>query len=285
MVEEFDKLFDFFFSEDKVGFNADHILAQFAKRDPKSAEYYDAVRQKWPNVPRAAENCEEELAQCYEKIADAVQSLSPNKNGRRMHWSAAFADTPVPDPRCCRKPDLVVVDKKYTGENSPGGWRDIFGTIEIKSGISSTIVSKAMRQIREYTRLIFQYQPNRRYVLNATLLENAMRLVFYDRSGVIASCFFDIHEKPKLFLQVIVGLLRIDSSARGFDPTVTFDTMNSGTIEVGNVLYRFHDVLHVEGVIRGRGTTCYKVLHNGENLLVKDSWVDRSRELKESTLR
>lgn len=51
-------------------------------------------------------------------------------------------------------------------------------------------------------------------------------------------------------------------------------------MSVGAEKYIIKDILYVEGVIRGRGTVCYKV-HPVDNVnvdyVVKDSWVDTSR--------
>ncbi len=79
-----------------------------------------------------------------------------------------------------------------------------------------------------------------------------------------------------LFLHLVIGILYLDGEDAGFDLTVRL-RCNKKEIEVGGEWFNIVDVIHVEGILRGRATVCYHVEKDGKDYVVKDSWVDISR--------
>ncbi len=77
-----------------------------------------------------------------------------------------------------------------------------------------------------------------------------MSLTIFNRSGVVTTGGFDIHEDPLSFLRIIIGLSYVCSQDHGFDPTVLL-MGKQGCMMVGRDRYMIQDVLYVEGVIRG----------------------------------
>ncbi len=154
---------------------------------------------------------------------------------------------------------------------------------EIKT---AACAAECIYQIAQSVRLIFRHQPTRRFVLASFLIGVDITLVVFDRSGTIKSTAFNIHEEPMAFVRIIVGIMCADLTTLGFDPSVSLSN-GKGHLLVDSTKYIIDDLLYAEGVIRGRGTVCYKVHRPGrENVhyVVKDSWVDTSRLEKEEQI-
>lgn len=161
------------------------------------------------------------------------------------------------------------------------GWIGLHGTFEFKAAHKSRLV--AIFQCAGGARMIFNSQLDRRYVMGYTLTGEFVTVIAFDRSGWVASSPFNIHEHPGLFLRVVVGSLYLDESKYGLDPTVDIRGEEK-RIEVDGEWYDIVDVIHVEGVLRGRATICYHVQKDGQDYVVKDCWVDLSRQDKEADI-
>ncbi|TDL15327.1 hypothetical protein BD410DRAFT_691355, partial [Rickenella mellea] len=111
-----------------------------------------------------------------------------------------------------------------------------------------------------------------------SLLGTTMSLTVFNRSGAITSASFDVHEQPELFLRVAIGILFLPDAYLGYDQTV--DLINN-EIYVKGMKYQIDSIIYQEPSLRGRGTICFKVYVNGKLYVIKDSWVDMSRAVKE----
>lgn len=131
--------------------------------------------------------------------------------------------------------------------------------------------------------MMFNSQLDRRYVLGFTLTGDHLTVIAFDRSGWVASPPFNIHDDPGLFLHVVVGSLYLDEEKYGLDPTVEIRGEKK-RIWVEDAWYDIVDVIHVEGVLRGRATICYHVQKDGQDYVVKDCWVDTSRNDREANV-
>lgn len=188
------------------------------------------------------------------------------------------------DEDCNRKPDLIVISTQnpFVNENGSSVWRYTFGTQEEKP--SKKLLVEAVYQAGESARLIFKSQPNRRFVISSASLGEFIVVMVFDRSGGVCSKLISARTSPEQYLKVVIGLVFLTPTQYGFDPTVTFDddAGKTGRIHFKGQDYVFRDVLHVEGVIRGRGTVVYHVVHPDGDFVIKDSWVDISREESEA---
>ncbi len=120
--------------------------------------------------------------------------------------------------------------------------------------------NQAIRQAAQVARIIYRAQPNRMFLLGSVILGPLMCVFDYDRSGAVVTNCVHMDDDPKWFLRVLLGFAYANSAEMGTDPTVKLDSnMKTGQIKVGNKWYPIKDVLHVEGVIRGRGTVVYRV--------------------------
>lgn len=131
---------------------------------------------------------------------------------------------------------------------------------------------------------MFAQQPNRRFVRNLLLTQEVCHLFHFDRSGAQYTSPISIHEDPRTFLRLVLGLSSFDELTLGFDPA--FRWVSEGGRKVGGAI----DVLNHEGVhcsytllhvrpvfrrydIRGRGTTGWSaVAPSGVKVFIKDAW-------------
>lgn len=194
-----------------------------------------------------------------------------------------FQDEPVNHPSCKRKPDGAQISddpEGLTAKTGPG-WDGILSTAEFKKNLKDRLI--AIFQLAGSARMIFNAQLDRRYVVGYTLTDDWMSVVVLDRSGWVASKPFNIHRNPGLFLHVAVGSLYLDESKYGLDPTLRMRG-DKKEIELDGEWYEIVEVIHLEGVLRGRATICYHVRKDGEDYIVKDSWIDVSRKDREADI-
>jgi hypothetical protein len=112
-----------------------------------------------------------------------------------------------------------------------------------------------------------------------------MFLAFFDRAGGCFSTGYDINKNPETFLRVLACMLFGRLSTIGFDPTI-FTVDGIKQIQVSYNTYEIIRTVFKSGVIRGRGTTCWKVQRNEKRYVVKDIWLDtvRSKPANEVTI-
>ena len=199
-------------SNENIGFDPKEVLEELSKgRRP----LYRKSTQEWVGLP--FNGSEEAVALYLQKVADAVRP-HVSKDGtdpRTFHWSAQFSNKPVPHPSCQRKPDLVLL-----GDTPATGWDAIKSMTELKARKDKGH-GDAFDQLSQSARLIFESQPNRRFILSSMLLTFKAKLVLHDRLGVLVSKVFDVHKEPELFLRVFIGLMFASDAALGFDPTMS----------------------------------------------------------------
>lgn len=190
------------------------------------------------------------------------------------------------DGSCDRKPDLINAIAQNLGVPT---WFVLLSIHEVKKEGASP--SEAILQLAQYARLIFRFQPNRRFVIASYIIGVKIYLVVFDRSGALTTQGFNVHRDPETFLRIVVGLLFLDRTHLGYDPTIVLDAEGRrGHLFFKGMKYIIRDVVYVEGVIRGRGTVCYRVHPEGgdpfqdDEYIVKDSWVNKARAESEANI-
>ncbi|KAL5514332.1 hypothetical protein ACEPAG_2420 [Sanghuangporus baumii] len=249
----------------------------------RSEPLYDDNKRKWIDWPdTGAQRKENDITIYLNKILECVRSFLYGTNDGDNDWifSSLFADKPIKDQSVCRKPDLVLVRRK---DSEGFEWEDIRAVAEIKTN------AKSLKQIgvdsSKYIREMFGANKARRFALLFSLVDTKMALFKYDRSGTLVSKEFDVHEDPEQFLRVIVGMAFGEDYYLGLDPS--FLNKDGKTyVTFKGKLYEFIRVIHLDPVIRSRGTAVILVKDpdTGELLVIKDQWVDRDRRLKEADI-
>ncbi|KAL5476841.1 hypothetical protein ACEPAI_3027 [Sanghuangporus weigelae] len=251
--------------------------------DKESEPLYDDVEKKWIDWPEtSAQRKENEIAGYLNKVLERVRSFLYGTSDGDDDWifSSLYADKPIMDEGVCRKPDLVLVRRK----SSEGfEWKDIRAVAEIKTN------ARSLKQIgidsAKYIREMFGANKARRFALLFSLVDTKMALFKYDRSGALVSKEFDVHEDPEQFLRVIVGMAFGEDYYLGLDPS--FLNKDGKTyVTFKGKLYEFIRVIHLDPVIRSRGTVVILVKDpdTGKLLVIKDQWVDRDRKIKEADI-
>jgi hypothetical protein len=138
---------------------------------------------------------------------------------------------------------------------------------------------------------MFIQQPNRMFVRCLIITEHRARLFHFDRSGVQYSPLFNYHDRPSVFIRLVLGLSSTDESLVGLDKSFQWVTGPQG-VKIGGILETVRDDKSVirydldmkEDIfnrtsIRGRGTVCWPVKdrETGERFLVKDYWMSEGR--------
>ncbi len=191
-----------------------------------------------------------------------------------------FQNKAVPHPYCARKPDGAQIPFGCSFKDGQG-WESIRSIWEDKTRLLAR--PDAMFQLSGGARMIFNSQPDRRFVVGFAFTGALLTVIGFDRSGWVASDPINIHREPGLFLHLVIGHLYLNEEDAGFDLTVRLRS-DKKEIQVGEEWYNIIDVIHLEGVLRGRGTICYHVEKDGMDYVVKDSWVDTSRTDREADI-
>ncbi|KZT19315.1 hypothetical protein NEOLEDRAFT_978633 [Neolentinus lepideus HHB14362 ss-1] len=92
-------------------------------------------------------------------------------------------------------------------------------------------------------------------------------------SSIISLSMIDIHHDPETFVRFILGMSSLNASDLGFDPRIYWRLKQQyfkPDLE-SDVEYRISR-LNSKSLMRGRGTACYRVDHEGEKFFLKLYW-------------
>lgn len=184
---------------------------------------YDALARRWANFPSPPTKTNVVLwfgSVVNKLVAAAVRGISHQHHP----WLGSPCNRDFTyDTAAGRRVELVVL-----GIDGPASktydWRNVRVFCELKSNVKKDIAysSDTGIQLANYAREILHAQPTCLYVHGITLCgDSLMRCFFVDRSGVLGSSAFSIHENPRLFLCAMIFYCTADSVGIGLDPTVT----------------------------------------------------------------
>jgi hypothetical protein len=152
---------------------------------------------------------------------------------------------------------------KHSVEDPKADWSHIFSVVEYKFGMYAKR-KEVIAQLAQSIRLILDAQPDRRFVLGVGVCNDDMALCVFNRGGLLCSDWFNVHKSPVRFIRVVAGLTRVNREGLGFDPTMdltrvtTVDAETKRTVTVNGSVYDVDEIIHREGIIRGRATLCLK---------------------------
>ncbi|KAH8109317.1 hypothetical protein DFH11DRAFT_1515778 [Phellopilus nigrolimitatus] len=213
-----------------------------------------------------------------EELFPTLRRDKPREFDARFTNSAP-ANAPV---QCLRKPDMVLLDQN-DAKKEVVAWNQIRCTWELKvlsEPIAPAQRKKVFEQLLQSARLIFASQSNRRFVCGMTMLNDDAKFYIFDRTGVISSESFNIHMEPEKFLRAVLGFFLADDTDIGLDPSIMYEG-GKRFMTVAGIKYEIQREIYVESCIRGRGTVCFLALHDDKEYVIKDSWVDNSRQVFE----
>lgn len=266
----------------KVGDDSDTPSTADLKKDKKDKKGGRKGKKKADDIPKKPLSSEEQTAIFLNKIADQIREAFgiDSKDPNRRVFSARFKDKAPDDApiNCIRKPDCAVLDYKVAIAEK-ARWSEIHSLIEIKKSNAVPVAKDAYNELLSCARMVFAAQHSRRFVLGATISGTDMILFVFDRSGVVGSKTFDINKEPEFLVRVICGFMFVDNIRLGFDTTIKKkDTGRGYSIRMNGIDFDCDNPMYIEKAVRGRGTGCFKTTYEGEDAVIKDSWVDESRK-------
>ncbi|KAG1725084.1 uncharacterized protein EDB91DRAFT_1254944 [Suillus paluster] len=232
---------------------------------------------------------------CHKLIPHLLFNIPPGSR----YWSAEFATSPIPDEYNSPKPDIALFD--FALKNMEKTWADVLSFVEHTSsdlGKKRDIPVFWGSTIKAY--LIMRDQPWRRFVVVFSICANQLRAHYLDRSGLIISYPFHIHENtgPIRLTEMLGTLTLSDSHHLGFDPTMHMCNaacvgthLNLAHEAKGwvkdnlNQMYSIMEVLWKSHGLFCRGTVCYRVVDEaGNEYALKDCWVTEEKRNHEATI-
>ena len=215
------------------------------------------------------------------RLCDAI-SDSTNIPIKRK-WTAAYRDTPLADSPLKRKPDIVLKD---VGDDVIVTWRTVCAIAEITSQKSE--YGRLVRTVIDKSYIILTTQASRVFVPILSVWGNHYyRLTVSDREGQLRSVTYELGGIRTVgsslnFLRLIVGLCFADKRYIGYDPTMTVDNLGVvRSIQCCNKIFEVNRVIYETQSFVGRATRVWQVAYRGEQFILKDAWVEKSRPYSE----
>jgi hypothetical protein len=224
-------------------------LQKSVRRRTKSEKSYMPRTPIVPNRPRA---------QSQAKKAQEITAFS------KRCWTGYFATRKLPGTPLAVKPDLVLLNNNRRGRagSEPIAWNDVLvfcelSKLQIRPDFMDTLYAKAYA--------IYRAQLNRRFVFALSITDFHLRISTFDRSGVVHSLPYHIHESPVMLVRVLAGVVYFDLEHLGYDPTIVLNPrpLTSpeviSSIKVDDKIYHIIKLIFARATIRGRATTCWHV--------------------------
>ncbi|RXW19649.1 hypothetical protein EST38_g6200 [Candolleomyces aberdarensis] len=255
-----------------------------------SGEYENGRWVRLPGAPRIASELNEPLCKLINSILEHL--LPSNGSTSRVavdtHAHHFQAENIQGTHRRC-SPDIVV---KASGpsflcpKGSSLGFSNIATCFDTRLDDEAEDYTRHLAYSTAYAKYMFVHQPNRFFSRSLVITENRANLFHFDRSGAQYSPLFDIHDKPRTFIRLILGLCAIDERILGLDDTVQWSVGADGKRKRGTVKtfdpdqsIVWYDLVmdeqpFVRTSLRGRGTICWAATNaKGEHFIIKDYWV------------
>lgn len=197
-------------------------------------------------------------------------------------WNSDACQRPLPG-KTKRKPDIILTDNYTRRGQKVWGWEDVHVFIEVTSKQPPKNILCAQMRATLYSKafMVFQAQPNRRFVLALTICRSQMYINLLDRAGAVHSSPINMVEQPAVVLRVLMGIVFATASTIGYDPSIT-DVDGAKVACCKNQKYAIDSILFAHHMIRGRATICWRARKDKEDYVIKDSWPNVKRTQSES---
>ncbi|KAF7975929.1 hypothetical protein HWV62_8203 [Athelia sp. TMB] len=230
-------------------FDVESNLVQKLYKKSLDDHFYDKSGKHWKAFDEKG-STEKALYKPFVAVANFIsQACNPET---KLTWlSDPDRAPPSLDDRAAEfKPDVIAAigsDMPVPGNGKPYQvpWTRIQVPVEVKryGGGPSAII-----QLAKYLRQCFSECIDRRHVFGLVLAGKKLTVYLADRSGILGSETFNIHEDPRQLIRVIAGLTTFRPSKLGWDPTLTVYDQN----DQNSTLPSFKTALNPKGVKRWR---------------------------------
>ncbi|KAF5341174.1 hypothetical protein D9611_006062 [Ephemerocybe angulata] len=247
---------------------------------------YDLERQVWVDIPKKTEDNADLTSLYLGVIKTIIDELGHSKGTREVVDARDTEFSHLDDRTQSSKPGIAI---KATGPSFslPDGGRaigfsNVASVFDVKRDME--VGEDHVDQLAVYNRQLFFHQMNRVFSRSLLLTETRVRLVHCDRSGGYKTTSLNIHDNPRTFIRLILGLSSPRESALGLDSSVQWTVKNgiriAGTIATLDasgkrikhqlIMGATHFATHT---VRGVGTVCWLARDKtGKRLLIKDAW-------------
>ncbi|TFK66154.1 hypothetical protein BDN72DRAFT_961968 [Pluteus cervinus] len=249
-------------------------------------DLYDDDQKRWSAVP-ANPGKESELYPKFAPIFEAILQYQDFGVQRRqvVDCSSTKVNHHGDGKDLTTSPDFVILGHSGTAFNQQAfpitpTYAQCVSPLEIKTEANTEGFPAHIAQVGVYARQCFIEQSNRLKVYSVLLTETYIRLLQYDRGGMMFSSECNIHEDPETFVRLILGLASGEDSV-GFDTSIFWQ---NGTRYIRS-LNKQGEVVDYRVVgdgapvfsrkaIYGRGTCCWRVLdpQTQEEYIIKEAW-------------
>ncbi|KAF8833164.1 hypothetical protein BDN67DRAFT_1017870 [Paxillus ammoniavirescens] len=168
----------------------------------------------------------------------------------------------------------------------------------MKSQNSADTIKQSFIEVAGKVTQILYAQDGRHSVPVLRILDTKIMLSFFDRGGSVLTASFDIHERPEMFLRILIGISFSPPPKIGFDQTIiphddkTKQILVTWKEKIGedkrkvivDCVIFISDSLHSRGTTVWGGTVSSVDNPEPQPTVVKDSWVDPLRRYTEGAI-
>jgi hypothetical protein len=268
-----------------LGMTDEAVIAELSKSHDGEPTIWIEGKLRFRETPSALK--ESDLAGWLNNIGTTLAKAFKHKLLRL--WSHRSCETPPigASSSVQRKPDLILLDKKYYDEmqdpHKQIDWAFIRAVAEVTQSPSH---SKRMTDsINAKSYLMFLCQYNRRFVVALSFTsaaEESFRLTVTDREGqihwTVGLNAARSKERAILFLRILVVLMFGSSMDVGLDPNIEIDHLGKCVaITLQEKRFLVMDLIYSLDSVVGRGTRIWIVKHDGVTYTLKDCWIQHER--------
>lgn len=267
------------------GMTDEAIIEQLSMSSNGKPAIWDRKRDRFVKDPSKLD--EDKLAVWLNNIGTTLGNAFHHETVRI--WSHGCRNTPPVggSPDVLRKPDLVLLNKKYYDEiqvsNERVDWAFIHAFAEVTC--SQRISQRIVDTVNTKAFLMFLCQPDRRFVVALTFTsaeKESFRLTVTDREGqirwTVGLGIARSKERAKLFFRILVVLMFGRPQDIGRDPNMEIDGIGN-CVAITHEEKRFvveRRIYSLDSVV-GRGTRVYIATHGGKQYTLKDCWIQHER--------
>ncbi|KAF6760793.1 hypothetical protein DFP72DRAFT_881490 [Ephemerocybe angulata] len=238
---------------------------------------YDLERQIWVDIPSATENKSNLTSLLVAVIKTIVNELGHSKSTREIVDARNTEFPHLDDCTQFSKPDIAIKAAGPSLSLPHGdhavGFSNAASVFDVKR--DADVCEDDADQLAVYNRQLFFHQLNRVF---------SRSLLFTETRWGVQTAWLNIHDHPRTFIRLILGLSSPRDSALGLDTSVQWTIKNgakvAGTIATLDASGK--NVKHqlmmgvpyfVKHSVRGSGTVCWIAKNKaGKRIMIKDAW-------------
>ncbi|KAL1700327.1 hypothetical protein EV121DRAFT_214415 [Schizophyllum commune] len=223
---------------------------------------------------------EESICVFIERICNRVRQLLKTQkipfDGEERRWSAAYRNKALPGGFVIRKPDIF----SHESSEEPD-WSNVRADLQHKSSPQEKDAVTA--QLKDGGVNVLSSQDDRHFHIGVAVTGEDIFVLYQDRAGCLRSEPFNLHDNPVEFLRIILGLTFLPKYRLGYDRSITTTDSGHRQLTVDGEDYQILNRVGKDAGIRGMGTVYWRCLRLSDSteVIVKSSWIDRSRKLTE----